>query len=60
MVDVKKAREAKGIGQNALANETGVTQQYIWLIENGQRRPSVEVAKKIANVLGFDWTEFFK
>lgn len=60
MVDVKKAREAKGIGQNALANETGVTQQYIWLIENGQRRPSVEVAKKIAEVLDFDWTEFFK
>jgi transcriptional regulator with XRE-family HTH domain len=29
-------------------------------IELGERRPSVEVAKKIAAVLFFDWTLFFE
>lgn len=29
-------------------------------IELGERRPSVEVAKKIAAVLGFDWTRFYE
>lgn len=29
-------------------------------IENGERRPSVEVAKRIAAVLGFEWTRFFE
>jgi len=28
-------------------------------IENGNANPSVKVAKKIAAVLGFDWTRFF-
>lgn len=29
-------------------------------IENGKRLPSVPVAKKIAAVLGFDWTRFYE
>ncbi|MNC80711.1 hypothetical protein D3C75_1336100 [compost metagenome] len=29
------------------------------MIENGTRRPSVDVAMKIGNVLEFDWTIFF-
>jgi len=28
-------------------------------IENGDKNPSVETAKKIASALGFDWTIFF-
>jgi len=28
-------------------------------IENGNANPSVKVAKKIAAVLGFDWTRFY-
>ncbi|WAH42797.1 helix-turn-helix domain-containing protein [Alicyclobacillus fastidiosus] len=30
------------------------------LIETGDRTPSVAVAKRIANYLGFDWTLFFE
>ena len=30
------------------------------LIENGNANPSVEVAKKIASVMGFDWTRFYE
>ena len=29
-------------------------------IELGVRRPSVEVAKKIAAVMGFHWTRFYE
>ena len=56
---MKAARAEKKLSQSALANEIGVTEQYIYYIEAGERRPSVENAKKIANVLGFDWTLFF-
>ncbi len=43
-----------------VAEESGITQQMYSFIETGQRRPSVQVAKRIAAVLGFDWTQFFE
>lgn len=48
------------IPQNQIASATGITQQMYSWIERGERNPSVEVAKKIAAVLGFDWTLFFE
>ncbi len=30
------------------------------MVENGDRRPSVDVAKAIAKVLDIDWTIFFE
>jgi transcriptional regulator with XRE-family HTH domain len=45
--------------QIEVAEKVGITQQMYWMIENGERRPSVETAKKIAAVLGFDWVLFF-
>lgn len=60
MFDLKTLRIKKGVRQVELAAEAGTTVQYIWMIENGERKPSVKVAKRIAKVLGFDWTEFFK
>ena len=56
---VKSARAEKRLSQSALADLVGVTEQYIYYIEAGERRPSVESAKKIANALGFAWTKFF-
>jgi len=38
----------------------GVDVTMISKIELGERRPSVKVAKRIASVLGFDWTQFFE
>ena len=60
MFDLKTLRIKKGVRQVELAAETGTTVQYIWMIENGERKPSVKVAKRIAKVLGFDWTLFFE
>ena len=56
----KQTREDKGFTQEQLAAKLGITRQHIGLIENGVAAPSVEVAKKIAAVLGFDWTRFYE
>lgn len=46
--------------QQELAGKIGMSQSGYALIETGDRRPSVQTAKKIASVLGFDWTRFFE
>ena len=56
----KRTRKEKGFTQEELAAKIGVTRQHIGLIENGVVAPSVEVAKKIAAVLDFNWTKFFE
>jgi len=45
--------------QEEIARLVGIQRQYYGMIENGNRRPSVAVAKKIGAVLGFEWTIFF-
>ena len=37
----------------------GVSRNYYTEIENGVKTPSVEIAKKLAEALRFDWTFFF-
>lgn len=39
--------------QSDIANLVGISRQYYNSIENGLRRPSPEIAKKIANYLNF-------
>jgi len=46
--------------QEYVAKVVGISQQMYSWIERGERTPSVEVAKKIAAVLGFDWTRFYE
>ena len=49
-----------GRSQQELANKIGMSQSGYASIETGNRRPSVESAKKIASAMGFDWTRFFE
>ena len=56
---LKEIREKREIRQLEIAQQCKITQQYYNFIENGRRRPSPEVAQRIAKVLGFDWTLFF-
>lgn len=37
-----------------------ISRQYYGMIENGERRPSVDVAKKISSILNIKWTIFFE
>jgi putative transcriptional regulator len=55
-------REQLGLTQQDVVDKSqaGITRQYYGMIENGERRPSVEVAKRIAPVLGIQWTIFFE
>lgn len=46
--------------QDCIAKAAGITQQHYSLIESGKRIPSVPIAKRIAKVLGFEWTRFFE
>ena len=57
---LRAKRAAIGMTQSSLAQASGVSEQYIYYIEAGERRPSVEVAKKIAKTLGFDWQRFYE
>ena len=60
MIDLKERREAAGITQERLSQESGVKRSTIAMIENGTNTPSVTNAKKLANVLGFNWFEFYE
>ncbi|MFA0815990.1 MAG: helix-turn-helix transcriptional regulator [Anaerofustis sp.] len=57
---LKTVREKKGFSQLGLANKADIAPSHYNMIETGNRRPSVEVAKRIADVLGFEWTRFFE
>jgi len=49
-----------GKSQQVIAQQCGISQNFYSWLERGERNPSVEVAKKIATVLGFDWTLFYE
>ena len=55
LIDIRNGR-----AQAQIAEAVGISQQMYSAIELGERRPSVEVAKKIAAVLGFNWTRFYE
>lgn len=56
---MREKREENSLTQEQLAALVGVDRTTITKIENGNR-PSIDNARKIAEVLGFDWTLFFK
>lgn len=55
LIDIRNGR-----AQAQIAEAVGISQQMYSAIELGERRPSVDVAKKIAAVLGFEWTLFYQ
>ncbi len=57
---LKEKRENKKYTQTSFAKEIEISLQHYNYIENGKRRPTPEVAQKIADVLEFDWTLFYK
>ena len=57
---IKNERKKLGLTQAAVARGSGISRQMYGFIEKGVRRPSVDVAKKIAEVLGIEWTRFYE
>lgn len=59
MIDLRTIRKEQGYTQQSLANESGVNRSTIAMIELHINNPSIETAKKLAKILGFNWTLFF-
>lgn len=59
---LKEIREKKGLSQYQVAQQAKLSQSYYAGIETGDRghKLPVKTAKKIAKVLGFDWTKFYE
>ncbi len=57
--NIEKCRKAINLSQEEVAKKVNIGRQYYNAIENGKRRPSIELAKKLAEVLKTDWTIFF-
>ena len=55
-----EARRKKGFTQEQVATNCGISRQYYSFIESGDRNAPVKTAKKIAEILGFDWQKFFE
>lgn len=53
-------RIKKGIEQQQIAKEAGITVSHMYYIEQGQRNPRIDVAKKIADILNVSWTKFYE
>jgi transcriptional regulator with XRE-family HTH domain len=60
ILQLKELRLKKNLDQKDVAEIVGITPQFYSYIEAGERRPSPEKAKKIAEILGFDWTLFYE
>lgn len=56
---VKQLRKTAGLRQEDMAKELGVSRQTIIAIENDKYDPSLELAMKIARLLGLHVEEIF-
>ena len=56
-VVVRRRREAVGLSQESLADQSQLHRTYISLLERGLRMPTILVAKRIAEALGTTMTD---
>lgn len=59
MSNLRAIRKEKAVSQEELAVFAGVTVRYIAFLESGDRKPSIEVALKIAKKLETPVEEIF-
>ncbi|REJ29256.1 helix-turn-helix transcriptional regulator [Caldibacillus debilis] len=57
---LKQKREELGLTQEQVAASAKIARTTYAMIEQNQRDPSVNVAKRIAKTLNFEWTLFFE
>ena len=56
---LKSIRASSNLSTYEVASRAGISQSHYSMIENGQRGIAPKTAKKIALVLGFEWTKFY-
>src|SRR5574340_609860 len=54
---VRRHRLAQDLSQEALSERADVDRTYVGLLERGQRGPGLNVAKRLADALGYPLTE---
>lgn len=57
---LKDLRTARGLTQELLAEKTGLSVDFIGMIERGERAPSFETLEILARVLKVSVAELFK
>lgn len=57
---LKAQRLKNGLTQEETARLSKISRSYYTHIEKGNKTPTVEVAKNIANALEFKWVLFFE
>ena len=55
-----EARKNKNLTMAEVAAKSNISESYYSMIESGNRDVPVHTAKKIASVLGFNWTRFYE
>lgn len=53
-------REQRDMTQRDLARELGVTQGYVYFLENGHRKPNVDLLLKLSRLFGVTLDELAK
>lgn len=59
MSNLKQIREENSISRMELAYKIGVTERYIYFLESGKRKPSIDLAFKIADILNSSVEDIF-
>jgi transcriptional regulator with XRE-family HTH domain len=49
---IKRHRASQKLSQEALAEAAGIHHTYVGLLERGQRKPTIDVAERLARALG--------
>lgn len=58
--EMARRRKGKLLTQAELAQALGVSQRMVAACEAGERRPSVDLAKRIGEELDMPWTRFYE
>ncbi len=58
--NLRRIRQAKGLSQEALADEAGVDRTYVSALERGVYSASITTIAKLALVLGVEPAEFLR
>lgn len=57
--NLKQLREDRGLKQNFIADQLGITQNYYSQIENGHRPPQVDHLVKLRNIFNVTLDDIF-
>lgn len=55
--EIRRARQARGLSQERLGFECGLSRNYLSMIELGQSSPTFEAVERICNALGLRVSE---